>query len=171
MAERTDFDKLHYNVCINPECKRRFSKSPLFISRKLCFDCWRKKNVDKIKSGSLKEAKDLYIYGTYEKIIRIILKHENEDNTIQRFEKLLKIKKFNLEKFYYKFREINTSHNKRIKIGLVDTQFYLEGCPFCHKEIKFDRLDFDGFNCPHCERFIKRLYHPIIKETKVRLVK
>lgn len=167
MEEEIEIDKLLYNVCVN--CKQKFSKASLSINRRLCFSCWFKKNKSKIKSKSTKEAIDLYIYGSHEKIIRIVLKQKNDDNTIQRFEHLLKIKKFDLEKFYYKFRKI-TPNNKR-KIGLVDPQQYIEGCPFCHTEIIFDRLDFDGFNCPHCERFIKRICHPIIKETTLILKK
>jgi len=167
MKKEIELDKLLYNFCI--DCKKIFSKSSLFVNRRLCFDCWRKKNKDKFKSEALKEAIDIYIYGSHEKIIRIILRQKNDNDIIQRFEHLLKIKNFDLEKFYYKFRKINASRNKIIKIGLVDAQFYIARCPFCHKEIKFDRLDFDGFNCPYCERFIKRLHHPIIKETKVRL--
>jgi hypothetical protein len=158
-------DDIQYAICTS--CKRRFSKTS-YVNRKLCFSCWYKKNKNKnkIKSKTLKEATDLYKHKSHEQIIRFLLR--KKDDNIQRFEKLLKIKTFDIEKLYYNLRNIKISRNK-IRIGLVDPQFYLEGCPFCHKEVKFDRLNFEGFYCPYCEKFIKRLIHPIIKETKVRL--
>ena len=149
-------DQNYLECCI---CGRSFVKASI-IKRESCFNCWSKENPYPFQI----EAVDIYYYGGYQEVIKVLLKNHKNKKLIKEVSRLSKDENNEgfLKEIYYKLRNIDKSEFKKErtpKIDKKDERYYKDECPYCHKPIEFDRRGMQASSCPHCDKYIYRMYH------------